>query len=118
MRELNNVIKKTQYTLPIIQDVLQKRKGYEFLTKLVISMQYYTFALDEESRSLCTIVTPFGPYLYNQVPMGLKISPGYAQAHMEEVLRGIDEMDVYIDDIGVFTTDWARHIEVLSEVLA
>ena len=36
---------------------------------------------------------------------------------MEEVLRGIDKMDVYIDDIGVFTTNWTRHIEVLSEIL-
>ena len=117
MRELNKVIKKTQYTLPIIQDILRKRKGYKFLTKLDISMQYYTFALDEESKRLCTIVTPFGPYSYNRVPMGLKISPGYAQARMEEVLRGIDEMDVYIDDIGVFTTNWTRHIEVLSEIL-
>lgn len=80
-------------------------------------MQYYTFELDEESKRLCTIVTPFGPYCYNRVPMGLKISPGYAQARMEEVLRGIEELDVYIDDIGVFTTTWARHIEVLSDVL-
>ena len=49
--------------------------------------------------------------------MGLKISPGYAQARMEEVLRGIEEIDVYIDDIGVFTSDWDQHIKVLSEVL-
>ena len=118
MRELNKVIKRTQYTLPIINDVLRKRKGYEFLTKLDISMQYYTFELDEESKKLCTIVTPFGPYCYNRVPMGLKISPGYAQALMEEVLRGIEEIDVYIDDIGVFTTDWERHITVLSDVLS
>lgn len=117
MRELNKVIKRTQYTLPIISDILRKRQGYEFLTKLDISMQYYTFELDEESKRLCTIVTPFGPYCYNRVPMGLKISPGYAQARMEEVLRGIEELDVYIDDIGVFTTTWARHIEVLSDVL-
>ena len=80
-------------------------------------MQFYTFELDEESKKLCTIVTPFGPYCYNRVPMVLKISPGYVQARMEETLHGIEEIEVYIDDIGIFTTDWEKHIEVLGKVL-
>ena len=117
MRELNKVIKRTQYTLPIIQDVLRKRRGYQFLTKLDISMQYYTFELDKESKKLCTIVTPFGAYCYNRVPMGLKISPGYAQARMEEVLRGLDDVECYIDDIGVFSTAWEGHMSTLGNVL-
>ena len=89
LRELNKVVKKTQYTLPIITDVLRRRKGYEFLTKLDISMIFYTFALDEEAQNRCTIVTPFGPLKYIKVPMGLVNSPAFAQGRMEEVLRGI-----------------------------
>ncbi|KAL7551584.1 hypothetical protein ACHAWF_014769 [Thalassiosira exigua] len=115
MCELNKVIKRTQYTLPIISDVLRKQSGYKFVSKLDISMQYYTFELDEESKKLCTIVTPFGPYCYNRVPMGLKISPVYAQVRIEEILRGIEEIECYIDDIGVFTTTWEQHVVVLTE---
>ena len=73
LRELNKVVKKTQYqyTLPIIADVLRRRKGSEFLTKLDISMMFYTFALDEEAPNMCTIVTPVGPLKYNKVTMDL-----------------------------------------------
>lgn len=117
LRELNKVVRRTQYTLPIITDVLRKRRGYEFLSKLDISMQYYTFELDDESKKLCTIVTPFGPYCYNRVPMGLSISPGFAQARMEEIFRDLADTECYIDDIGVFSTSWEDHLQTLHKVL-
>ena len=103
--------------MPHISDIIQCHTGYQFLSKLDISMQYYTFELDDESKDLCTIATPFRFYQYNCLPMGVMVSPDIAQEVMECLLKGIDDVDVYIDDIGVFSLDWTSHISVIDKVL-
>jgi transposase InsO family protein len=81
-------------------------------------MQYYTFELEEDSKELCAICTPFGNYRYNRLPMGIKQSPDIAQQIMESLLRSYPETDVYIDDIGIFEQhSWEQHLTSLHNVL-
>ena len=49
--------------------------------------------------------------------MGVMVSPDIAQEVMECLLKGIDDVDVYIDNIGVFSLDWTSHISVIDKVL-
>ena len=117
-RILNNNIIRRKYPLPRIQDILTKRSGYKYFTKIDISMQYYAFMLDEESSDLCTIVTPFGKYRYKRLPMGVKQSPDVAQEIMESCFADMNhKVDVYIDDIGIFSDSWDEHMQTIQEVL-
>ena len=101
----------------IINDILNKRKEYKFFSKLDISMQYYTFELDDASKELCAITTPYGLYKYNRLAMGLKCALDIAQECMEQIFRDLqDDTEVYIDNIGCFSKDWESHIQLLHKV--
>lgn len=115
-RALNRWLKRKIYPLPLIHDIVARRKRYKYFTKLDLSMMYYAFELDEESKELCTIVTPFGKYQYCRLAMGLKPSPDIAQYHIEKILDGLD-VEVYIDDVGIFSNDYDEHLQMIAKVL-
>jgi hypothetical protein len=119
LRMLNKWVIRKQYPLPQIQDIFHRRRAYKMMSKLDISMQYYTFLLDEESTWLCVFVTPFGKYRYLRLPMGLNQSPNWAQATMEKIFHDMmDEIEIYIDDIGVYDTDFDTHLKKLEVILS
>ena len=116
-RALNKCIKRKTYPLPRIAEILSKCTGYAYFSKLDISMAYYTFELDDESKDLCMINTPYGLYHYRVLPLGVAQSPDFCQETMEHVLQGIMDADVYIDNIGCFGKSWKQHLQVLEQVM-
>jgi hypothetical protein len=49
---LNEAIKQKVYPIPIISNMLCCRRGYKYLTKIDLSMQYYCFELDDANKEL------------------------------------------------------------------
>ncbi len=49
--------------------------------------------------------------------MGLKCSPDIAQAAMENVVSGIEDADVYTDDVGAFSDNWDHHVDLIATIL-
>ena len=58
----NKLLCCPRYFLPNIPVIMQKRVSYKHITKLDISMGFYTFELDEEAQKYCVISFPFGLY--------------------------------------------------------
>ena len=94
-----------------------KQRGYDHFTKIDLSMMFYCFALDEESKELCTITTPYGKFQYQRLPMGIKVSPDFAQSIIKKILEGLD-INAYMDDLGIWTKgSFDDHMIIVNKVL-
>eukprot|EP00804_Cyclotella_cryptica_P006141 CCRYP_018428-RA/>CCRYP_018428-RA protein AED:0.25 eAED:-0.06 QI:0/-1/0/1/-1/0/1/0/193 len=102
--QLNKVIKQKQYPLPIITDILRKCIGYMLFVKVDISMQYYTFELDEASHEICTLITPFGEYKHTCLSVGFKFSLDSVQSII------IKQFDIYTD-----SSDYQMGVCIMQE---
>ena len=49
--------------------------------------------------------------------MGLKCSPDIAQAAMENVLSDMEDANIYIDDVGAFSSDWNHNVNLIATML-
>ena len=96
---LNEVSKLDNYPIPKTEDLLaQLGDGVQF-TKLYLSQTYQQLELDEDSKKYTTINTHKGLIEYNRLCFGIASAPGIFQRTMENLLQGIPNVVVHLDDI-------------------
>ena len=72
---------------------------------------------DVDSKKLTTINTPKGLYQYTRLPFGISSAPSIFQRVKENLLNGIPNVCVYIDNILVTGKTDADHLKNLDDVL-
>ena len=49
--------------------------------------------------------------------MGICFSPYIVQEVMENIFRDVEDAEVYIDDLGCFSNNWSKHLDLLDIIL-
>ena len=107
-----------KYPIPKIEDLFSQMAGGQKFTKLDMSQAYQQICLDDESKKYVAINTSKGLFQYNRLPFGISSAPGIFQRVMENILRGISKVVVYLDDILITGANDDEHLKHLSEVLS
>ena len=92
--------------------------GGTLFSKLDRKNVYNQLLLDEASKSLTTINTHQGLFQYKRLSFGVASAPAIFQKTMDELLRGIPGVIVFLDDILVSGSSHAEHEARLCEVLS
>eukprot|EP00731_Ephydatia_muelleri_P015649 Em0009g73a len=115
---VNRVANLECYPLPRIDDVLASLGKGKIFSKLDLANAYLQLALEDESKKYVTITTHKGLYRYNRLPFGVASVPAIFQRTMENLLRDISNVVVYLDDILISGSTEAEHLHTLDRVMS
>lgn len=114
---VNSVSKLDNNPIPKTEDLLAVLGGGQQFTKLDMSQACRQLPLHEESKKFTTINTHRGLYQYNRLPYGVSSAPGIFTRTMDNLLQGLKQVVVRVDDILVTGNDDASHLQTLGAVL-
>ena len=115
-RLLNKQTKPDKYPIPFLTDFVDEIAGSRVFSSLDLYKSYYQLELAPSSVHKTAMCTPIGLFAYKRLAMGMKNSQACMAKFMNEVLRGLNFVFCYIDDILIFSKDLEEHRKHLALV--
>lgn len=115
---LNKFTVSDKFPLPTWKDIKLVIAGAVFISKIDLRAAYHQCPLRKQDRHKTAFVTRNRHLQWKVVPMGLRNAPAYFQHLMNELLRGIPGVVVFLDDIGIFTKTVDEHFKAIEQVFS
>ena len=100
------------------EDIFSKLKTDRFYSKIDLSKGYWQIGINEEDKLKTAFTTPDqGNFHFVKMQFGLFNSAATFTRMMHKLLKGLNDVDSYIDDLLVHTPTWEAHFKVLKSLL-
>jgi transposase InsO family protein len=120
-RHLNSVTIKDRTALPLMDELMERVRGFTFITKLDLADGFYLVRIAEGDEWKTAFRTKYGHFEYTVMPFGLCNAPATFQRMMTSILRDLlDEgVVVYLDDIAIYSHgSQEEHETLVKKVLS
>ena len=115
-RRVNNQTEDDKYPVRNIHDFTAELQGKKIFSKVDLFKGYHQIPVNADDVAKTGVITPFGLFVFDRTPFGLKNAGQDFQRMMDEIMVDIPHVFVYIDDILIASTTPNEHLEDLRRV--
>ena len=115
-RKLNKLTVFDPEPMPTAEELFQKTGNDKFFSKIDLSKGYWQIKVAEEDIPKTAFVTPDGHWEFLRMPFGMVNSGATLKRGLSRILKDVDNVLFYWDDILVHTPSWEDHIKTLREL--
>ena len=102
LTDLNKEIVRPVCNSQTMDDIIEKLKGARYFAVFDTSKGFFHVPLDQGSKMLTAMLTPFGIYIYNVLAMGLSTATDFFEMCIREILEGLSSVTNIADNVLIF----------------
>ena len=110
-RKLNAVTVTDNFPLPRVDDCIDRIGHAKVISKFDFLKGYWQIGMTERAQKVSAFVTRDGLYECCVMPFGMKNSASTFQRLMNLITKDLEGCIVYIDDVIIYSDDWATHLD-------
>ena len=115
-RLLNAHTVPDRYSLPHVHAVNYHVSGCSIFLKIDLVRAYHQISMHADDIGKTAIITRFGSFESLSMPFGLRNVGQTFQRFIDDVMRGLDFVSCYIDDLLISSSSQAEHLSHLRKV--
>ena len=117
-RYVNKYTVGDAYPMPDISDLIQRIGRANYISLFDAKGAYWQLGVHPDHQWLTTFVWDGGLYQFPRAPLGQKNSGNSFVRAVQLILHPLREfVDSFVDDMAVFSTQWAQHMSHLERYL-
>lgn len=115
-RRLNAVTKKIPYYVPNLRDLAPLVHKAKCFSTIDLKAAYHQIGVTPRTSHAFGIVTHLGNYVYQTLPFGATNSPYVFCNFISTVLKGIEGIFLYLDDVLIYADNLEDNARIVNQV--